>query len=199
MTDNFIQRAIERDLFGTAGLQDDEETIAPAKYELVRRLGRGGAGVVWLARDRELGRPVALKFLLHARPADFERFRREARYTARLDDDAIVKIYETGESGGRPFIAMQYVDGSNLAEAAPDRDAIVKISRRIALALRHAHSQGIVHRDIKPQNILLDREGRAYVTDFGVARDLRREAGATLNSDEWIVGTPALMSPEQAA
>src|SRR5262249_40688065 len=109
MTDNFIQRAIDRDLFGPAGLDDDDGMVAPPKYELVRRLGRGGAGVVWLARDRDLGRPVALKFLLHARLADVERFRREARYTARLDDGAIVKIYETGESGGRPFIAMQYV------------------------------------------------------------------------------------------
>ncbi len=199
MADTFIEHAIQTDLFGPAGLGDDEETAAPPKYEILRRLGRGGSGVVWLARDRVLGRPVALKFLLHAREQDIERFRREARYTARLDDAAIVKIYETGEAGGRPFIAMQYVDGPNLADATLDRIALLKIIRRVAIALRHAHAQGIVHRDIKPQNILVDREGRAYVTDFGVARDLRREAGATLNLEGWIVGTPALMSPEQAA
>lgn len=179
-------------------LLTDLRMPAPANYELVRSLGSGGGGVVWLARDRGLQRDVAIKFLSDASPADVERFRREARFAARLKSPAVVQVYELGEAQGQPYIAMQFVDGPDLGRADLERPALVKVLRTIADALRHAHTEGIVHRDIKPQNILLDREGRAYLTDFGVARDLKAPAGATLTSDGMIVGTPALMSPEQA-
>ncbi|MHC5005295.1 MAG: protein kinase domain-containing protein, partial [Planctomycetota bacterium] len=176
----------------------EPEPVAPPGYELIRCLGRGGCGVVYLARDRTLDRAVALKFLSDAGPADVERFRREARFTARLRNPAIVPVFELGESGGRPYIAMQYVDGGNLAAADLDHSGLLRAIREVATALRCAHAEGIVHRDIKPENILLDRDGRAYLTDFGLARSLGGALGDTISRQGQIMGTPALMPPEQA-
>ncbi len=169
----------------------------PEKYEPVRLIGHGGFGVVWQAIDRALQRPVALKFLLDARPADVERFRREARFAARLDDPAIVKVFELGEVRGRPYIAMEYVEGTHLGQAGFDRARLVEAIRTVARALDHAHRAGIVHRDIKPQNVLVGTDGRVWLTDFGIARDLSSRGG-TLSVDGTILGTPALMPPEQA-
>src|ERR671923_1892076 len=174
------QTAIEADLFGSDGLGEDLPP-APEKYELVGLLGRGGCGAVYLARDLNLGRLVALKYLNHSRPAEVERFFREARFAARLNNPAIVQVYEAGEVAGVPFIAMQHIGGGNLASAALDIGEVVTVLRHVAGALSHAHAQGIVHRDIKPENILLDEEGRAYLTDFGIARDLHGELGMTIS------------------
>ncbi|MCI0650250.1 MAG: protein kinase, partial [Planctomycetes bacterium] len=138
------------------------------------------------------------KFLTHARPAELERFRREARFTARLHAPAIVQVYELGEHAAQPYIAMQYIDGGSLADAGLDRTGIVRAIRTVAEALAHAHQQGIVHRDIKPANILVDRAGAAYVTDFGIARELNAARASTISQDGMLVGTPALMAPEQA-
>jgi serine/threonine-protein kinase len=179
-------------------LLSEEPPAPPPRYEILRELGRGGAGAVYLATDRQLDRPVALKFLQHARPADMERFVREARFTARLNDPAVVQVYEAGEAQGVPFIAMQYVDGGNLATVDMDVRGVLDVARQVASALAHAHREGIVHRDIKPENILVDRGRRAFLTDFGIARDLRGELGATISSEGQIMGTPALMPPEQA-
>jgi tetratricopeptide (TPR) repeat protein/predicted Ser/Thr protein kinase len=176
----------------------EDPPVPPERYEIVRELGRGGAGAVYLARDRQLERPVALKFLQRARPADMERFVREARFTARLNDPAVVQVYEAGEAQGVPYIAMQYVDGGNLATADMDVRVVLDVARQVALALTHAHREGIVHRDIKPENILVDKGRRAFLTDFGIARDLRGELGATISSEGQVMGTPALMPPEQA-
>ena len=191
------ETAIAADLFGPDGIAVD---LPPSsdKYELVRLLGRGGGGSVYLARDTQLGRLVALKFLDHSRPAEVERFFREARFAARLNNPAIVQVYEAGEIAGVPFIAMQYIAGGNLATVELDVPSAVRVMRRVAGALVHAHSEGIVHRDIKPENILLDAEGGAYLTDFGIARDLHGELGLTISREGQILGTPALMSPEQA-
>ncbi len=203
-TRRLAERLLENDLLASDGLLrepdplEEPEPAAPPGYELLRRLGRGGGGVVYLARDARLDRPVAIKFLNDARRADLERFRREARFTARLNDPAIVQVYELGESGDRPYITMQYIDGVNLARAQLEPSEVVRVLRDVAVALKHAHAEGIVHRDIKPENILLDREGRAYLTDFGIARNLRGEVGDTISSDGQIVGTPGLMPPEQA-
>jgi serine/threonine protein kinase len=194
---NLAETAIAADLFGADGLGDDLPPV-PEKYELISLLGRGGGGAVYLARDTHLGRPVALKFLSHSRPAEAERFFREARFAARLNNPAIVQVYEAGEAAGVPYIAMQHIGGGNLATAALDVPAVVRVLRHVAEALAHAHAQGIVHRDIKPENILLDDEGRAYLTDFGIARDLHGELGTTISRDGQILGTPALMAPEQA-
>jgi len=176
----------------------EEPPAPPARYEILRELGRGGAGAVYLATDRQLRRPVALKFLQHARPADMERFVREARFTARLNSPSVVQVYEAGEAQGVPFIAMQYVDGGNLATMDLDVRGVLEVARDVAHALAHAHREGIVHRDIKPENILVDRGRRAFLTDFGIARDLRQELGETISAEGQIMGTPALMPPEQA-
>ncbi|HEX5136589.1 MAG TPA: protein kinase, partial [Planctomycetota bacterium] len=176
----------------------EEAPTPPERYEILRELGRGGAGAVYLATDRQLVRPVALKFLQHARPADMERFVREARFAARLNDPAVVQVYEAGEARGVPFIAMQYVDGGNLATTELDVKGVLEVVRQVVHALTHAHREGIVHRDIKPENILVDKGRRAFLTDFGIARDLRGELGETISSEGQIMGTPALMPPEQA-
>jgi len=176
----------------------DPWTLVPDGYALVREIGRGGGGTVWLARDERLGRPVALKFLHEARAADLERLRRETRVTARLADPSIVTIYELGEIDEAPYIAMQYVDGGNLTEARLEPRERLRVVRDVARALHHAHREGIVHRDVKPQNVLVGTDGRTYVTDFGIARDLRGELGETLGGAGRILGTPGLMPPEQA-
>jgi tetratricopeptide (TPR) repeat protein len=191
------ETAISVDLFGPDGLGDDLPP-APEKYELLHLLGRGGCGAVYLAKDTHLGRLVALKYLGQSRPAEVERFFREARFAARLNNPAIVQVYEAGEVAGVPYIAMQHIGGGNLATADLQIQAVVRVLRNVAEALAHAHAQGIVHRDIKPENILLDDEGRAYLTDFGIARDLHGELGVTISRDGQILGTPALMAPEQA-
>lgn len=197
-TDDILDQAITQDLFGPGGLTEAAEIEAPDKYEVLECLGRGGFGVVYKAHDKALDRTVALKFLVDARPADLERFRREARFTARLNDPAIVQVYEFGESGGKPFIAMQYVDGSNLMDADLDTEGKIRAIRRVAGALQHAHGEGIVHRDFKPANVLIDRAGQAFLTDFGIARDIDGAGGATLSREGAPMGTPALMPPEQA-
>jgi tetratricopeptide (TPR) repeat protein/predicted Ser/Thr protein kinase len=190
--------AVAADLFSDGGLTEELLTPAPEKYQLMQRLGRGGFGAVYLARDLSLGRLVALKYLYQTRAAELERFCREARFAARLNNPSIVQVYEAGEVEGVPFIAMQYIAGGNLATVELDMTATVRVMWEVAGALAHAHGEGIVHRDVKPANILLDGEARAYVSDFGIARDLRGEIGTTLSQDGQIIGTPELMSPEQA-
>ena len=123
---HLAEQAIESDLFGPDALVEVEAVRAPDKYQLIRRLGRGGAGEVWQARDVALERLVALKFLGDVPPSVLERFRREARYAARLKSPSIVEVYAMDEHEGRPFIAMEYVDGGNLAEAQLERRALVQ-------------------------------------------------------------------------
>jgi tetratricopeptide (TPR) repeat protein len=115
-----------------------------------------------------------------------------------LNDPAIVQVYEFSASSGQPYIAMQYIDGCHLGEAELDERQIVGAIRRVAQALAHAHAQGIVHRDVKPANILLDRQDLAYLTDFGIAGDIQRNGNSTLSREGFLAGTPALMPPEQA-
>ncbi len=190
---HLLARAITEGLFGADPLAE-LALEPPERYELVRLLGRGGMGEVHLARDRVLDRMCALKFLTTAAPADVERLWREARFTARLRNPHVVQVYDVDEHAGQAYIAMQYVDGGDLAQAKLERDELLRVVATVARALHHAHQEGIVHRDVKPQNILLDANRRPYLTDFGVARDLRSQE----TRDGLIVGTPALMSPEQA-
>jgi beta-lactam-binding protein with PASTA domain/predicted Ser/Thr protein kinase len=179
------------------------DTLFDGRYRIIRRLGSGGMANVYLAEDQELGRRVAIKILneRHASDEQFiERFRREAKNAAALSHPNIVSIYDRGEAEGTYYIAMEHLDGRNLKELlqargpAPVRIA-VEYARQILGALRFAHRKGIVHRDIKPHNVLVDAEGRLKVTDFGIAR-----AGAASQMTEAgsIVGTAQYLSPEQA-
>ena len=176
-TRQLVDRAVEEDLLGPDVLFGTDVPAAPQGYELIERIGQGGGGIVYLARDTNLDRLAAIKFLTDAGPADLERFRREARFTARLNNPSIVAVYGLGEINDRPYIAMQYLDGGNLADARLELADLVRVICEVALALKHAHTEGIVHRDIKPENILLDGEGRAYLTDFGIARHIQGGLG----------------------
>jgi eukaryotic-like serine/threonine-protein kinase len=178
------------------------DTLFDGRYRIVRRLGAGGMANVYLAEDQELGRRVAIKILndRHANDDQFvERFRREAKNAASLSHPNIVSIYDRGEAEGTYYIAMEHLDGRTLKELivargpAPPKIAIEYV-RQILAALSFAHRKGIVHRDIKPHNVLVDSEGRVKVTDFGIAR-----AGASQMTDAGsIVGTAQYLSPEQA-
>jgi hypothetical protein len=181
------------------------EAKLQAQYRIVRLLGRGGMGSVYLARDLTLDREVAIKVVkTDSSSRDVhERLRREARTAARLSHPNIVPLHAFGEVEGMPYFVMGYVRGESLAVrlrrdgTLPEDDAR-RILADLAEALDHAHRQGVVHRDVKPDNVLLDDEsGRALLTDFGVAKALG--GGETMTAIGSVVGTPSYMSPEQAA
>jgi serine/threonine protein kinase len=182
------------------------EARVHGQYQVVRELGRGGMGIVFLARDVALHRTVAIKVLRHefvGSEDHRERFRREARLTARLTHPGVVPVYTFGESEELVYIVMQYVHGQSLAERLQANgplpaDEAAQVLYDLADTLDHAHREGLIHRDLKAENVLLERStGRARLTDFGVAR--LRDASV----DEWerahAYGTPHYMSPEQAA
>ena len=185
------------------------ERAVAGRYALERELGRGGMGIVLLARDLSLDRPVALKMLpalLASQPLLRERFLREARTAAGLSHPHIVPIHAVEEHEGIAFIAMAFVDGETLADRVrrtgplPPHE-VARILREVAWALAYAHGRGIVHRDVKPDNILIERgSGRAMVTDFGIAQ-ARSAPGVTdrLTLEGQLLGTAAFMSPEQGA
>lgn len=171
------------------------------RYELVSLIGRGGMGRVYRARDPRLGRFVAIKLLRHDEPELVARFLREAQAQARVEHPAICRVYEVGEASGQPYIAMQLIDGASLRERAAELTLEQKllVIRDVALALHEAHRNGLVHRDVKPGNILLERsedgEWHPYVVDFGLAREVE-QPGTTMPGA--LMGTAAYMSPEQA-
>lgn len=173
-------------------------------YLLVEELARGGVGIVYRARHRELGREIALKMLLPARllaPEAIARFQREAQAMARLDHPGILPVYEVGEDGGLPYFAMKLATGGSLAQRIGDYRGrwcdIALLVADIADAIAVAHGQGIVHRDIKPANVLFDSDGRPMVSDFGLARSL--DADSSLTAPESVLGTPRYLAPEAAA
>src|ERR671929_1378527 len=177
-------------------------TLFDGRYRIVRKLGTGGMANVYLAEDEVLGRRVAIKILndRHAGDDQFvERFRREAKNAASLSHPNIVSIYDRGEAEGTYYIAMEYLDGRSLKELILSRgpapvSVAVDYARQILAALRFAHRNGIIHRDIKPHNILVGAENRLKVTDFGIAR-----AGASQMTEVGsIMGTAQYLSPEQA-
>jgi serine/threonine protein kinase/tetratricopeptide (TPR) repeat protein len=172
-------------------------------YELLEEIGRGGQGVVFRAWQRSLNRTVALKIVgsgQWATDAHLKRFRREAEAAAKLDHPQIVPIYEVGERGGRCYFSMRLIEGGQLDEVIsrgpmPVRQAVELIAK-VARTVHYAHEHGILHRDIKPGNILLDANGEPHLTDFGLARLV--EHGSTVTGSLEIMGTPSYMAPEQA-
>jgi hypothetical protein len=176
------------------------QSAVAGRYSLERELGRGGMGVVYLANEVDLDRPVAIKLLPPERAANQRlraRFLQEARTSAKLSHPNIIPIHAVDELGGYVFFAMAFVDGETLADRVRLRGPLppseaARVLREVAWALAHAHAHGVVHRDVKPDNILLERgTGRALVADFGIAAAEERAAGE-------ITGTPEFMSPEQA-
>jgi eukaryotic-like serine/threonine-protein kinase len=180
-----------------------DRAIAGGRYRLERPLGHGGMASVFLARDTELDRAVALKLLAENLGGDESvrrRFVREARLAARLSHPNVVSVFDAGEDDGRPYIVMEYVDGENLAELLARRgrvppDEARGLALQAAQGLAHAHAAGLVHRDVKPQNLILGNDGVLKVADFGIARAAETTA---LTQAGTVLGTAAYLSPEQA-
>lgn len=182
--------------------QPGEKVKFIGDYELLEVIGHGGMGVVYKARQKSLGRIVALKLLLggaHA-GADFKRrFRQEAEVAARLQHPNIVPIYEIGEHEGQLYFSMEFVPGTNLSEPK-EKTSFPQIAEQLAViaeAINYAHSQGVLHRDLKPSNILVGTDGRLRITDFGLARQMTAESDLTLSGA--TLGTPGYLPPEQAS
>jgi WD40 repeat protein/tRNA A-37 threonylcarbamoyl transferase component Bud32 len=193
---------------GTHAGPPPEQSLAPlsriADYELLREVGRGGMGVVFKARHVRLNRVVALKMIRGGALADAEdvqRFAKEAEAAAQLQHPNIVALYEVGSHEEQPYLSMEYISGSSLAERAaqgplPGRRAAVYLEAT-ARAVQCAHSRGVLHRDLKPANVLLDENDQPKVTDFGLAKLMSTDSGQTRTGA--VLGTPSYMSPEQAA
>jgi len=181
----------------------DFQAAVAGRYSLERELGRGGMGVVYLAREVRLDRPVAIKLLPPSKTSDprlRERFLREARTAAKLSHPNIIPIHAVEEIAGFVFFAMSYIEGETLTERVRRRGPLSpsdasRVLRDVAWALAYAHGQGVIHRDVKPDNILLESGGRVLVADFGIASVV---AGAGALSTGEVIGTPEFMSPEQA-
>ncbi|MBX3399181.1 MAG: serine/threonine protein kinase [Gemmataceae bacterium] len=172
-------------------------------YELETEIARGGMGAVFRARQVSLNRPVAVKLILagtYATPAAIQQFRREAEAAANLEHPNILPIYEVGENDGHQYFSMKLIEGGSLADRSDDYrsnpQAIASLVSTLARAVHYAHQRGIIHRDLKPANILLDRDGTPSITDFGLAKRVDADDGATRTGT--ILGTPSYMAPEQA-
>jgi serine/threonine-protein kinase len=173
-------------------------------YELLHEIGRGGQGVVYRARQKSLNRTVALKVIGLGRWAStphLTRFRQEAEAAASLEHPQIVPIYEIGEREGSCYFSMKFVEGGQLDAFLGGKPMVARqaaeLMIKIARTVQFAHEHGILHRDIKPGNILLDKKGEPHLTDFGLARLVEHESAVTNSLD--VLGTPSYMAPEQAA
>ncbi|MBV8880228.1 MAG: serine/threonine protein kinase [Planctomycetaceae bacterium] len=180
-----------------------DPTRALHHYVLVRHVGRGGMGAVWKAWDRKLTRWVAIKFLLAQDVDSVGRFAREAKLAARLRHPNIAAIFEVGEApsreAGQPlrqYLAMEFIDGKTLAESRLSPPQALAIFSQVARAVDSAHKGGVIHRDLKPQNIMVTQDLWPYVTDFGVAKAIAVDSSQSVSGS--VVGTPAYMPPEQA-
>jgi serine/threonine protein kinase len=173
-------------------------------YELLEEIARGGMGVVYKARQMSLNRPVALKMILAgewATPEARQRFRAEAEAAANLQHPNIVAIHEVGEHGGQQYFSMDFVVGQNLAELVRGKplsaERAASYVKTIAEAVHFAHQRGTLHRDLKPQNVLIDADDRPRITDFGLAKRVETDSGLTRTGD--VIGSPSYMPPEQAS
>ena len=188
---------------GTSGFSSPIGSTLSGRYRLLSKLGSGGMSTVYLAEDQTLERSVAVK-VMHAgisdQPDQIERFRREARAVAQLSHPNVVAVIDAGEDGGHPYIVFEYVEGETLKQRI-DRlrrlpvDEAAAYAIEIGRGLAAAHARMLVHRDVKPQNVLIDSEGRAKVTDFGIALSLESDG---LTKTGRVLGTTDYVSPEQA-
>lgn len=180
------------------------KTFAGGRYRVERELGHGGMASVYLARDEELRRPVAVKLLaghLGGEPGLRERFLREARMAARLSHPNVVQVFDAGDEDGRPYIVMEYVPGQTLAEELRrqgrlDPPQVVDLALQACGGLEHAHGSDLVHRDVKPHNLLLREDGTLKIADFGIAHAAEATRLTQVGS---VLGTAAYLAPEQAA
>ncbi len=212
MLANAVGSDVSRRIEETSDLSDPSSSSIKAlklpcrwgDYELLAELGRGGMGVVYHARQESLGRDVAVKMIIEGRLAstiDQQRFQGEAEAAAKLDHPCIVPVYEVGEFDDRPYFTMKYIAGETLQDRIargplPPRVA-ASIAADVADAIAFAHKGGVLHRDVKPSNIILDADDRPHVTDFGLAKQI--DQGHSLTRTGSVLGTPAYMPPEQAA
>jgi len=188
---------------GTPAATAFELPVQFGDFELLEEIGRGGMGVVYKARQASLDRTVALKMILRgtlASTEDLARFRAEAEAAAQLSHEGIVPVYEVGQHDGHSFFSMQLIEGDTLSQRLaagplPPR-AAAAILLRVSRAIHAAHDAGVLHRDVKPSNILIDKDGRPHVTDFGLAK--RVEGQESLTRTGAVLGTPSYLAPEQA-
>jgi serine/threonine-protein kinase len=178
-------------------------TVLSGRYRLEAKLGSGGMSTVYLARDQTLDRPVAVKVMhreMSEQADQLERFRQEARSVAKFSHPNVVSVIDAGEDGGHPYIVFEYVEGETLKQrisrnGALDPQEAIAYAIEIARGLSVAHARNMVHRDIKPQNILIDAEGRAKLTDFGISRQLEQDG---MTATGRVLGTTDYVAPEQA-
>jgi serine/threonine protein kinase/tetratricopeptide (TPR) repeat protein len=195
--------AAEGVISATALLQLSPGTSIGSRYEIVRLLGQGGMGAVYQAYDKELERQVAIKVIradMAANPEILQRFKQELILARQITHKNVIRIFDLGQADGIKFITMEYIEGENLQSVLRQKKKLdpaeaANILAQVCRALEAAHNEGVIHRDLKPQNIMLDKNGRAYVMDFGIARSML-SAGMTQTGA--LIGTPDYMSPEQA-
>jgi serine/threonine protein kinase len=174
-----------------------------SRYEIVRLLGQGGMGAVYQAHDKELDRQVAIKVIradMAANPEILRRFKQELILARQITHKNVIRIFDLGQADGIKFITMEYIEGENLQSVLRRKKKLepteaASILAQVCRALEAAHNEGVIHRDLKPQNIMLDKTGRAYVMDFGIARSM---LGDGMTQTGALIGTPDYMSPEQA-
>jgi eukaryotic-like serine/threonine-protein kinase len=178
-------------------------TVLSGRYQLEAKLGSGGMSTVYLARDQTLDRPVAVKVMhreMSEQADQLERFRQEARSVAKFSHPNVVSVIDAGEDGGHPYIVFEYIEGETLKQrisrhGALDPQEAIAYAIEVARGLSVAHARHMVHRDIKPQNILIDAEGRAKLTDFGISRQLEQDG---MTATGRVLGTTDYVAPEQA-